>query len=299
MASLVNDFTEALRRGKGRFVMMCGAGVSMGISDDMRNWAGFVSQYVAKTAEVMGLNATWTAHVTALGMMEQIAQVENILNVDWNAAFSLFERHRMVAQLLLQNPVITHPNRGLILHRLKHLILTTNYDTVIEDSVPHLRISISHIEAENHFPGGMFTDGEIIGPGPMFGNPLEQFVIHVHGRYFDIGPEHGFCFTPDEYENPVMLGPFINFMTKVVTTKSLVFIGAKGTVEDVHFLALWDKVRETSKRHYLLHNAAETEQMNQLAARILQGYQVTLVPIIYGDTNDDLWPFLEQCSALF
>lgn len=291
---MAGNFGNELKRHPDKFAIMCGAGVGMAISKDLKDWPGFVDQFAVKTREILNLNQDWFDKYTAeLDLMAKIQLIECQLNVNWNGQLNPLEKHRMIAQLILRCPTLEHPERAKILHSLRTLILTTNYDSSIEDSIPRDRISISHIEALKYFPNDVINGGSTLGPGPFFQNPLERFIIHVHGRYFDIGPEHGFCLTASEYNDNAMKQKFLDFMTGIVTTKSLIFIGAKGTVEDEHFKALWETVTFTSKTHYILHRLEDKTSIQQMVQRIRQTYAVSITPICYG-ARDDLWTFLES-----
>ena len=156
---------------------------------------------------------------------------------------------------------------------------------------------MSHIEASKYIDPDVLHGLKTLGPGPLFQNPLKHLLIHVHGRYFDIGRDHGFCFTPKEYSDEATLLSFNSFMVKIVTNTSLVFIGAKGTVKDSHFSQLWSKVGVNSQIHYILHRKEDQEGIITMAQSIFHNYYVTIIPICYGDTHDDLWTFLSECCV--
>jgi hypothetical protein len=276
-------------------VLLCGAGVAMSISNGMTTWNGLVNEYARVTMTILGLNDAWLAQYNQINqLMDKITYIENFLNVNWNNQLEALEKHRMVAQFIFRRPTLDRPERAQILCNLKKLILTTNYDTVIEDCNPTELISVSHIEALKYFPEHFFAGNETLGPGPFFQSPLEHFVVHIHGRYFDIGPEHGFCFTQNEYENQEMLTRFLDFMVPVVRSKSLIFIGAMGTVRDIHFVQLWGKVRNTSKEHYILYHEGETADIFALVDGIFTIFAVKITPICYGSGRDNLWTFLSE-----
>ena len=123
---------------------MCGAGVAMSISDNVTDWRGFVDQFAVEVQRVLNLNEFWMTGFHAQGTLSaKTAYVETIINEQWlGGGENRLLCHRMMAQ-----PTLTHRDRAQILHAMGCLILTTNYDTVIEDSVPRERISMSHIDA--------------------------------------------------------------------------------------------------------------------------------------------------------
>ena len=142
----ITEFKAMLKNGRGKFTLMCGARVAMSVSNQMRTWEGFVDQFAGKVAEVLHVHPDWiVGYRDKEQLTHKIEYVESQLNVRWTT--SRIEAHRMIAQLILRSPSLDRRDIGEILHNLGNLILTTNYDTVIEDCVPHDRISISHVGA--------------------------------------------------------------------------------------------------------------------------------------------------------
>ena len=43
-----SEFQKLLNKRGNKFTLMCGAGVAMAISDDMKNWEDFVDQFARK-----------------------------------------------------------------------------------------------------------------------------------------------------------------------------------------------------------------------------------------------------------
>ena len=76
---------------------MCGAGVAMAISDDMKNWEDFVDQFARKVKEVLGLTDNWIEIYRSKDFMDKIDYVEKQINTGWTNYPT--EIHRMIAQI--------------------------------------------------------------------------------------------------------------------------------------------------------------------------------------------------------
>ena len=298
------QFKSDLKKGRDKYAFLCGAGVSMSISNEMKTWGGFIDQFAEKAEKFAGLGQDWLDkyhsikkldNQTDVDYMEgKIAFVEERLEC-WNTGSQQLEKHHLIAQMILRNPTLDHRERGVILHEVGILILTTNYDTVVEDCVPRDRISISHTDAMKYLT---VDENQSLGSGPFLQNPSKHFVVHVHGRFFDIGDDHGFCFTTEEYVNDLMCKKFLEFMLQVVKVKSLIFIGARGTLDDQHFKMLWEEQRHNQLfPHYILHHSGERDGIIELVTRIKTDYNVQVVPVCYGENRDDLWNYLAECKA--
>lgn len=303
------DELKAVLRSK-RAALLCGAGVSMAISNDGMTWSGFVDRFAKMAQTVMGLSDGWYQEkITEINFRNDLTvtqqlftKIDNIcevINVVWTVPegqpVTDLYKHRIVAQMIMRKMSIDHPQRGELLHNLGCLILTTNYDMVIEESIPLYRFSLSHVEALrlgiNHF-----AENLTLAPGPFFGNPSRSFVVHVHGRYFDVADDHGFTLTTEEYDNQAMNRKFLEFMVPVAMNKSLVFVGATGTINDVHFMNLWTVLAEihSTKIHYILHSEQQrpvvVDVINDVT-REIPGF-TNLRSVCYGDENQDrsvLW----------
>lgn len=311
----LNELKRVLR--SDRVALLCGAGVSMAISNDGMSWSGLVNQYAQRARTIMGLNENWyQTQIAAVDLMVGLTDTEklfrkinnicHIINVAWNppapgqAATDLY-KHRIVAQMIMRRMSLDRPQRGILLHNLGCLILTTNYDMVIEECIPLNRFSLSHVEALG-LGIDSFAGNTTLAPGPYFGNPSRSFVVHVHGRYFDFADDNGFTLTTAEYDNPVMNAKFLQFMVPVAVRKSLVFVGATGTINDVHFMNLWAQLAANNSRvkHYVLHS----EQQRVVVEAVINEVRgtvpdVNLVSVCYGAENqnwsvlwDDVIPYL-------
>ena len=261
-------FKELRSRVRGNKVaLMCGAGVSMAISNDGRTWSGLVEQYARLVQTILGLNEAWyEGNIAAVNLFLDITATDRLfmkinricetININWTDVNNdELYKHRIAAQMILRRMSIDHPERGRLLHAMGALILTTNYDMVIEECIPTSRFSLSHVEALrigiHHFMPG----GPTLGFG-LFQDPSTAFVVHIHGRYFDFGADHGFALTADEYVNQIMTQKFLEFMVPIASNKSLLFIGANGTLIDAHFMELWNRLTTSDSKitHYVLHS---------------------------------------------
>ena len=48
-----SEFKASLKDKRGKFTLMCGAGVAMAISNDMKTWEKFVDQFAEKVKKVL------------------------------------------------------------------------------------------------------------------------------------------------------------------------------------------------------------------------------------------------------
>ena len=154
----------------------------MAISNDMKTWEKFVDQFAEKVKKVLGLNENWIVGYHNINdFMAKIEHVEKQINAPWSPwSIEPTELHRMIAQMILRRPSLDYPLGGEILHKLGRLILTTNYDTVIEDCVPNERISMYHIEASKYIDPDVLHGLKTLGPGPLFQNPLKHLFLNVY-----------------------------------------------------------------------------------------------------------------------
>lgn len=287
-----------------RVALLCGAGVTMAISDDGMTWSALVNQYAQVARTIMGLNDNWyQTQITDVDDMADLSYTDrlfrkidnicNIINVQWPDVSAL-EKHRIVGQMIMRRMSLDRPDRGQLLHQLGCLILTTNYDMVIEECMPLIRLSLSHVEALR-LGIDCFAGTATLGPGPFFGNPCRSFVVHVHGRYFDAADDHGFTLTSAEYNNQTMNARFLEFMVPVALQKSLVFVGATGTINDVHFMNLWRALdaKRSNIRHYVLHSQQQTQAVEEVITDVRNNVpNVNLVSVCYGVENENrsvLW----------
>lgn len=158
----------------------------------------------------------------------------------------------------------------MILSKMQDAIAQTN-DNNIKSHANNFRWSLSHAEYLTINPRMDFDDPW--GDGQLR-RPHSCMVVHVHGRYYDVGLEHGFSLTSTEYSNPVVMQKFLDFMVPLASQRSLIFVGAAGTIYDAHFLNLWEELgragrdNRTNLDHHILCSDREFGKISGIAGTI-------------------------------
>ncbi|CAG8695330.1 1682_t:CDS:2 [Racocetra fulgida] len=187
----------------------------------------------------------------------------------------------------------------------KNVLLTSNYDTFLESAL--FRNALDYMEdlADSNqldflIPND-FTDDL---------NFHNRYVIHIHGLYYDKGT---FVISEEEYKNTI--NSFAKFMKTVILDKrrSLVFIGVSADGwTDWHMAYLFNELanmndRDSHPHHYwVVVRGTEfpkeddfSELSKQEERKITLDYVKKKVkPVVYGDSYDDLPPYLIYLSNL-
>eukprot|EP01038_Epipyxis_sp_PR26KG_P015506 gene15506-20928_t len=293
----------------GQFSFMAGAGVSCALSKDAHTWKGFLDKYAQVAMSVLNLDQNWLENVTRItDLLEKASRIANELNVafapfnnDGNHQEAQLEIHRLVAQKIYNKLMLEEPNTyvidgvdynpAVVLHSFRKPIITTNYDTAIEQAIARSteltgrsRVTASHVEytrINSSSPNGAW------GPGQL-ANPLELLVIHIHGRYFDIGSEHGFCLTSEEYSDERVLDHFLKFMINFSKAHSLVFVGSGSTFYDYHFHHLWNELKNhVTPPHYVLCSDHDFPVVQYNVAAIRRLYGTNIFAVKFYEVNED------------
>gem|GEM_PF-4520987 len=205
------------------------------------------------------------------------AAIQNFINEKFSTlsnaqVIGYVELHRLIIQLMMKRLQLSRPTRAVTLNNLNCLILTTNYDTLIEDSLSLEninRFSVSHVDVLDNFGVLPFTDFVSLGPG-IFHSSKNAFVVHLNGRYFDVGQGHGFCLSLAEYSK--IQPTFLEFMVPIARANSLIFLGAKETIFDSNFKALWAVINNDSvadyPKHYVICSDENVDPGSTLSVRI-------------------------------
>jgi hypothetical protein len=233
-------------------VLVCGAGVGIQLTSggppntpvDSRalTWGGLLTAFEAQVHPLMG-----TTGPPIMPNDDPVAYSQAIadrlaMNQYWSSNTDL-ELHRLIAQRVIGKWRTTPGAAGVgaTLDGFKCLITTTNYDLLLEQAIP-TRFSTSHVDAWEYLRDQIFGVS-VLGVGQLQ-TPKELLITRLHGRYFDIGQEHGFCLTEAEYADPATTHGFVRFMLHSARGHSLVFIGTNGTINDPHFIELWKALRD-------------------------------------------------------
>lgn len=294
---------EDLKRGisEEKVVAMVGSGYSMLLSNDAKDWAGFLKEYAKLTIKLLNLSNTTFLEDIELNKNNQdkLLDIANDIanTINTNFVGNSLEKHRIFCQLLIRGWKTHDTEPVRVLAKLNCPILATNYDTILEDSSDHL-VTMTHMEAMEL--GGEWEadnwllDGTVVGNGDFLSNLKKNCVIHLHGTYTDISSDRGFTLTAKEYETEEITRNFLKFMIPVASNRSLVFIGAAGTILDPHFQHLWICLAESKVKHYVLYRKAKEYETVKQLINLNCLYGLNLIGICYGESHPELLTFLEK-----
>jgi hypothetical protein len=282
------------------FAFMCGSGVAHSICREAPTWHGFVDEYARITKILLDENDAWLQEI--LEEQSLIARADLICrHLNRGAPINgTTEIHRLIAQMIFNRLNVSDPSPAVVLHRFNSAILVTNYDTLLEQAISNVlpagqdRVTVSHVEYMNI--ENPLTFNVAWGPGRYFASPLSRLVIHVHGRYFDVGAEHGFCLTQAEYENEHASRTFLRFMHPLAARTSLVFVGASGTWLDLHFQSLWMSLQGSEVPHFILSSYKEYAKLLHNAQFINRLYTVNIIVVPFYDVDETVDPALQHAN---
>ncbi|KAI8823340.1 uncharacterized protein EV422DRAFT_350581 [Fimicolochytrium jonesii] len=222
--------------------------------------------------------------------------------------------HHLVFKILHKLRADRNAPLAHILHSLRAPIFTTNYDVLLEDATGRFTLSIDdllkaqrtyRLKSEQH--------------------PLAQhelYVFHLHGIFYD-DPERKFVLTSGEYA--VTIDDFIMALKPVLVDvgskvktggmafhRSMIFIGTGGTLQDIHFTALFASLYEHNTylesnnfervMHYVLLTTHEATYLTDFTfedslGRLIHAHEL-LVPVVYGEDYGDLPGYLGKLVAM-
>jgi hypothetical protein len=156
---------------------------------------------------------------------------------------------------------------------LGKVIVTTNYDTLIEDVQPGWRAST-------------WTDDDY-----SYAVRRTQIVLHLHGV---AGKPDSIILSSADYER-LSLGELSQVFSKSLFTSSrFIFIGCGDGLSDPDIAPLIDfmnrSMPEESTEHYILVRGGQLRGLNERPLSPL------IVPVAYGDRFEDLTPFLQKLA---
>jgi hypothetical protein len=287
----------------GRFALMCGAGVSMALCQDSKSWWDFVEEYASVVNTIFGVDDDWLQGILAeANVMTRVTRIVQRINraTSIGGAGTDLELHRLVAQMIFNRHDVNDTFPARVLHNFNSLILTTNYDTLLEKAICSVneigedRVTISHCEYMMLESPPVFN--AVWGDGPFLATPLRRLVVHIHGRYFDVGPEHGFCLTQKEYEDDVALASFLRFMVPLAKQKSIIFVGATGSWLDLHFQSLWLHLAGSTIPHFVLANDMNYEDLHQNASGLNRLHDLNIIVVPFYNVERVADSFLRHAG---
>jgi hypothetical protein len=333
-----NDVQAALR---GRAAFLTGAGLSMALTRSLtagasrdetaasaaKSWRELMEEFLQESGAMVGADLT-----DIIGRLRdrEVNACDDLLtkafallgNIWPGANAEAYPDYRRVIYRMFSGLRPTSPALAGVLHRRGLPLLTVNYDTLLEEATR--RVPISHIDMMAEGKLKMWLENKNMFPGAQ-GHAGTLYNIHLHGTWYERDHVHGFAFSQAEYVASAAMQQFLLFMVQFITGNSvvlgsapeklaktcqLVIVGASGTLEDAHFIALWtvlgrlqcggSLVDWSASPHYVLCTEASLVSMRDMCQRIWDAHGVLLVPVQYSNmrtssvgANDDLEAFLD------
>lgn len=287
-AAMSLDLVEELRHeiAAGRVTCIVGAGVSIAASYDparkpnVASWLGLLEHGIAHcTAVVPGLPAKWAPSMRSLIELGKDGDTNALLSVADNIFSRLDAPRGGEFRRWLRETVgelrILHPEVPQALGALGTALLTTNYDSILEEAT--------------HLPTCTWRDTSEV-ERVLRGE--ERAIVHLHGYWRR--PESIILGTRS-YEEILGDSHAQTVLRALRMTKTLLFVGFGAGLDDPNFGALlrWTRevFRESEVRHFRL---ARADEVDALSIGHPRPERIFVLP--YGAKHDDLGPFLASLA---
>jgi hypothetical protein len=275
------DYQQELKNQiqNGSLVVMTGIGVSLGLVNDVKlTWSGLLDEIrlmVQRRRPDILPDDDW------VGTPEEKARK---LDLAVNRDFPHLDYRQYVSSIMrtVASPIDQHP-LAIAINNLNLPIATTNYDLLLDQSLQRFEQNLSNVQIR--FSSVHHTD----------------FIYHIHGVWFD---SNSVVLSSEEYEKTkydfqYTLGKlfFDSFEPRSDTkhqSRSLLFIGCKNGLIDLHFKDLYADPRYVHLCHYALLKRPDLIDLMKSPEFRQALCTDRLRPIIYGESNDNLQGFLEQ-----
>lgn len=266
-------------------IVVVGAGAALGAStgNPLAGWKGLLEHGLQRCAEVVpGVRPSWLERSRAQlseafehGEMDEILAVATAIEQRLNrepGEYSLWLK-QTVGSLSLNDSSAINAIRAL-----RCPIVTTNYDTLIERVTGY---GTATLQDPNRVLATL--RGE------------EDNVIHLHGVW---NRPDTVALGSGSYANVLSASSLQSIQRSLASTKSLLFIGCGGGLNDPNLGSLFSWYRETFKgsletRHYRLARSAEVQGVSQQHET---GDRVMVIP--FGEEHSELPGFLEGIVGL-
>lgn len=123
-------------------------------------------------------------------------------------------------------------------------------------------------------------------------------MYHVHGVWFD-SDSVILCtddYTKSQYDFEYTMGKLFFETADANQHRSLLFLGSKLGMVDEHFCTLYTDPRFNHLRHFALLKEGGLRELLDNPKFLAAVQNDRLIPIVFGEHNDDLGPFLGQLS---
>jgi len=271
--------TLALQRNNLVFVVGTGFSASTSGDEAVATWRGLIENGIEK-AESLGTKPGWATHVR--GTLEYGFEQDDT-DMVLSAASSVlkeFERHgEYIFPKWLQETVgqlqVVRRELGVKLRGLKYPLLTTNYDTLLENNDRRGTDWTHPAEMQAVLAGVNSRD-----------------VGHLHGRWTN--PES--VILTDRQYDALRSSEAAQALQKAASTlKSLVYIGFGAGLNDPNFgqLIKWHRTHfiPSAVDHFRLCRTSELENLRAEHAND------QIIPVAYGDSYEDLPAFLSNFES--
>jgi hypothetical protein len=254
------------------------------------------------------------ANDNQMNVLDNIAaqlNVNPITNVALDAASVIIQdtfsnaQHKTAILAVIGLLEVRNPELAKILHRFNTMITTVNYDHLVTNALQNIRVPVSLNNLVHH-------------PARQTHGMNTSDVFHLHGQYTDHDSSNGFTLFPGEYADVNNTVKMITLITNAMkdpnsASVSMILVGADGTIDDIHFKALWYVLGKIKSGGgdvpwFLPHIVLVKGGVNDVVGmfpnpnngivekcrQIYNAFRVPLVPVVYGHNYPDLNNFLKN-----
>lgn len=278
MEQLIEDLRSQIQEGSA--LLLVGTGVSIASTrNPAAAWPELVRSGLRRAAEVnRGLPKDWkTINEQSLDMAIESDHVDSLLAAAEAVDAALRPSKGEYAAWLYDTVGSFTAQNTMLLSAIAALqlpILTTNYDTLLEAHTGYDCLDESN-EAAIH----RVIRSQNLG------------IVHLHGHWKRPG---GVVLGVRSYERLLSATNIQELLKAAFLGRSVVLVGVGSGLHDPNFSALreWlsSHTSESPYRHYLLQTAGDATGVEVGADRI--------APVVYGESYDDLVPFLEDLGKV-
>lgn len=277
MMTMHEDLEQNIQGGHCVAVVGTGVSVAMSGSHGTANWAGLLLSGIKRLENLTAVTATEAERLrqsikpgtSSQELVRAASQITHHFDGQHAGEFSRWMRDD-VGRIQLRDRTI-----GQQIGALGIPILTTNYDTLLEDALG--------LPSETWLNASNFQQ---VALGRAEG------IAHMHGLWSN---KDSIILSQQQYDRMIADRSLEAVRTALFGQKSMVFIGFGEGINDPNFARLrdWSAIAtpDSEIRHYRLCLNSELSVLQN----DFRGTQI--YPIPYGDSFDDLAPFLASLQA--
>lgn len=263
-------FLSLLQSQQTRIVFLFGSGMSLALSKSARTWPGWLKEgrNYLPPSDTAYFDTSFDES-SADGLIQSAGMLIQLLKR--NSSYQRY-MHDTIESIRPTNPAL---QEVLIkLNRCGDLFATTNYDSLLEQSV-----GISGVTYEE--PESILK---------ILKDDMDRCVIHLHGIYADDGRWDNIIADSAQYET-ILGNQGAQFLQQLIGTCPIVMVGCGNTVSDPNlhgFLSFAQKHLKSDIPCFYLHKDGED----------LSGLPKHCIPVCYGPEYSDLLPFIEEAASV-